>query len=385
MKYKLSDICEYAKGKRKVSVLDENTYISTENMLPNKSGITQAASLPAQEQIQAFMKNDVLVSNIRPYFKKIWYATFDGGCSNDVLVFRAKDGVSSKFLHYVLANDTFFDYSMATSKGTKMPRGDKKAIMEYEVPELSYEEQCKIASILEAIDEKICLNTAINKNLIQQSQALYSAWFELFLPFGGSMPSDWHIGALGDIATIKTTSFNPLKNPGVRLEHYSIPAYDEQHFPVFESSDNVKSNKYNLTENSVLASKLNPDTKRTWRPMCLTDHAVCSTEFIVFEANNNAHKDFLFSIIDSQSFSDWMCAHTTGSTNSRQRTTPSTTLEFKVHVAPDDVIDEFCASVTPMYDLISQNLLENQGLASLRDSLLPKLMSGEIGVSDIDL
>ena len=199
------------------------------------------------------------------------------------------------------------------------------------------------------------------------------------------MPSDWRIGTLGDIATIKTTCFNPLKNPGVMLEHYSIPAYDEQHFPVFESSDNVKSNKYILTKNSVLASKLNPDTKRIWRPMCLTDHAVCSTEFIVFEANNNAHKDFLFSIIDSQSFSNWMCAHTTGSTNSRQRTTPSATLEFKVHVAPDDVIDEFCASVTPMYDLISQNLLENQGLASLRDSLLPKLMSGEIDVSDIDL
>lgn len=165
MKYKLSDICEYAKGKIRVSALDENTYISTENMLPNKGGITKAASLPTQEQTQAFMKNDVLVSNIRPYFKKIWYATCDGGCSNDVLVFRTKDGVSSRFLHYVLADDTFFDYSMATSKGTKMPRGDKKAIMEYEVPELSYEDQCKIASILEAIDEKICLNTAINKNL----------------------------------------------------------------------------------------------------------------------------------------------------------------------------------------------------------------------------
>lgn len=165
MKYKLSDICEYAKGKIKVSALDENTYISTENMLPNKGGITEAASLPTQEQTQAFMKNDVLVSNIRPYFKKIWYATFDGGCSNDVLVFRAKDGVSSRFLHYVLADDTFFDYSMATSKGTKMPRGDKKAIMEYEVPELSYEDQCKIAGILEVIDEKIEINTYINKNL----------------------------------------------------------------------------------------------------------------------------------------------------------------------------------------------------------------------------
>ena len=169
------------------------------------------------------------------------------------------------------------------------------------------------------------------------------------------------------------------------LEHYSIPAYDEQHFPVFEPSDNVKSNKYVLTDNSVLASKLNPDTKRIWRPICLTDHAICSTEFIVFETNNSAHKDFLFSIIDSQSFSDWMYAHTTGSTNSRQRTTPSTTLKFKVPIAADDVINAFCTSVTPMYDLVSQNLQENQRLTSLRDSLLPKLISGEIDVSDIDL
>lgn len=165
MKYKLSDICEYAKGTIKVSALDKNTYISTENMLPNKSGITQAASLPAQEQTQAFMKDDVLVSNIRPYFKKIWYATFDGGCSNDVLVFRAKDGIDSRFLHYALADDSFFNYAMATSKGTKMPRGDKKAIMEYKVPKLSYEEQSKIAGILEVIDEKIEINAAINKNL----------------------------------------------------------------------------------------------------------------------------------------------------------------------------------------------------------------------------
>lgn len=165
MKYKLSDICEYAKEKIKISVLDENTYISTENMLPNKGGITQATSLPVQEHTQAFMKNDVLVSNIRPYFKKIWFATFDGGCSNDVLVFRAKKGINSRFLHYVLANDSFFNYSMATSKGTKMPRGDKKAIMAYEVPKLSYKYQVKIADILEIIDNKIELNKKINKNL----------------------------------------------------------------------------------------------------------------------------------------------------------------------------------------------------------------------------
>ena len=165
MKYKLSDLCEYAKGKIDVSSLDEYTYISTENMLPNKGGITKAASLPTTIQTQSYSAGDVLVSNIRPYFKKIWFAEYDGGCSNDVLVFRAKEGVSQRFLYYVLTDDTFFEYSMATSKGTKMPRGDKKAIMEYEVPDFSYEDQERIAGILEVLDSKIRLNTEINENL----------------------------------------------------------------------------------------------------------------------------------------------------------------------------------------------------------------------------
>ena len=165
MKYNLADICEYAKGKVDVATLDEETYISTENMTPNKGGITSASSMPTVTQTQAFIFGDVLVSNIRPYFKKIWFAEFDGGCSNDVLVFRAKNGVSKRFLYYVLADDSFFDYSMATSKGTKMPRGDKAAIMKYEVPDYSYEEQEKIAGILDVLDKKIQLNTKINENL----------------------------------------------------------------------------------------------------------------------------------------------------------------------------------------------------------------------------
>lgn len=165
MRYNLSDICNYSKDKIDVSVLDENTYISTENMIPNKGGITRASSLPTIAQTQAFLAGDVLVSNIRPYFKKIWFAEFDGGCSNDVLVFRAKDSVSKRFLYYVLADDTFFDYSMATSKGTKMPRGDKTAIMKYEVPDFIYEEQEKIAGILEVLDKKTKLNAEINENL----------------------------------------------------------------------------------------------------------------------------------------------------------------------------------------------------------------------------
>lgn len=165
MKYNLSNICEYTKDKIDIAVLDRDSYISTENMLPNKSGITIASSFPAASQAQAFFAGDVLVSNIRPYFKKIWFAKFDGGCSNDVLVLRAKKGVSKRFLYYILADDQFFAYSTATSKGTKMPRGDKTAIMKYEVPRLTYEEQEKISAILSVLDDKIELNNKINNNL----------------------------------------------------------------------------------------------------------------------------------------------------------------------------------------------------------------------------
>ena len=289
--------------------------------------------------------------------------------------------VLPKYLFYLMSQMDLDVYN----EGTTIPslRTETLNRLEFDIP--SIEKQKEVLSYLEPIDDKIQLNTEINKNLIEQAQSIYSAWFEQFLLSDGIMPSNWHIGTIRDIADITTNSFNPQKNPGVRLEHYSIPAFDEQHFPVFELSDNVKSNKYILTNNSVLASKLNPDTKRVWRPMCLSENAVCSTEFIVFESKDPEHKDFLFSIIDSQPFSDWMCAHTTGSTNSRQRTTPSTTLDFKIAVPPDDVVDEFCSTVAPMYDLISQNLLENQRFSSLRDQLLPKLMTGEIDVSNIDL
>ena len=165
MKSKLSDICRFVNGKVYVSGLDNSTYISTENMLPNKGGVTEATTLPNVDLTQIYQQHDVLVSNIRPYFKKIWFADQEGGCSNDVLVFRAKEGVDPGFLYYVLADDKFFSHATATSKGTKMPRGDKKSIMEYEVPDFDLDTQKKIASLLGNIDAKITVNSKINKNL----------------------------------------------------------------------------------------------------------------------------------------------------------------------------------------------------------------------------
>ena len=206
-----------------------------------------------------------------------------------------------------------------------------------------------------------------------------------FEPFGGVMPGKWCETVLRNIATISTKSINPLKHPELYLEHYSIPAYDEQHYPVFEYANEIKSNKYVLTKNSVMISKLNPATKRIWRPLCLSDNPVCSTEFIVYEAINPKYKDYIYSLIDSQSFSDYLCAHTTGSTNSRQRATPKTTLDFPCVLPADDTMSQFCGVVSPIYNQIGANLIENQRLAFLRDTLLPKLMNGEIDVSKVKI
>ena len=245
------------------------------------------------------------------------------------------------------------------------------------------EEQRKIVGLLKMLDGKIKQNTEINNNLTEQARSIYQSWFIDYEPFGRTMPLDWIPSSLGGVATMKTDSWSPSKNPETIVEHYSIPAYDEKHYPVFEIASGIKSNKYILTPDSVMISKLNPDTKRIWRPMCLSAHPICSTEFIVYEAKKAAQKDFVYSILDSAPFLNFLCSHTTGSTNSRQRATPKATLDFPIVLPPDSIIEEFCQIVSPMYDLISKNIIENQSLAKARDIMLPKLMNGELDVSDL--
>ena len=306
---------------------------------------------------------------------------------SSIAILRVDDTkVTSEFLYYTLKSPTVKkDVRDNYGSGSAIPRIVLKDFKRMPISFPSLKEQKKITNICVLLDEKIQLNNRINKNLEQQTQELFKAWFVTFETFCGKMPSSWSVAKLGDVATIKTNSFSPAKNPTVMLEHYSIPAFDEQKYPVFELASNVKSNKYILTDNSVMISKLNPGTKRVWRPMCISEFAVSSTEFIIFEANDPTYKDYVFSVIDSPAFSDWMCAHTTGSTNSRQRTTPSTTLEFQIALPTQEIVSDFCKIVTPMYDMIAQNTCENRKLTVFRDSLLPKLMSGELDVSNIEI
>lgn len=129
----LGEICCFSGSKINISDLSLETYYSTENMLPNKGGVTTAASLPATETTTACFEYDVLVSNIRPYFKKIFRAEKISGCSNDVMCFHPMDSKWNTLLYCILYDDKFFAYVMSGSKGTKMPRGDKKQIMKYTI------------------------------------------------------------------------------------------------------------------------------------------------------------------------------------------------------------------------------------------------------------
>lgn len=297
---------------------------------------------------------------------------------------RAKAGVvSPEYLYYLVKHNV--DILRKNTHGSVFDTitRDTFASIEVELPSIPV--QKKISTILSDIDDKIELNVAINNNLEQQAQALYKSWFIDFEPFGFTAPPEWQQSTLAQIADIKTDSWSPAKSSDTEVEHYSIPAFDEQHYPVFEAASAIKSNKYILSPESVMISKLNPETKRIWRPMCLSSLPVCSTEFIVYEAKKKGQRDYIYSIIDSIPFLHHLCSHTTGSTNSRQRATPKATLEFSFMLPADSVIEKFCGIVTPMYDMIASNIIENQSLAKTRDSLLPRLMSGELDVSDLDL
>lgn len=304
---------------------------------------------------------------------------FSGRC----LRVRPNTEVDPLYLYYFFCLEDTKQFVRNIAVGATMPSINTKLLGEVEVAYPSQTEQQKIVALLSALDDKIEINQKINDNLQQQAELLYHERFET--ADRSNLPVGWRIVRLGDVATISKKSFNPAKEPEMLLEHYSIPAFDEAHFPVFELSTAIKSNKFVVDNTCFMISKLNPTTKRVWKPYCLTENAVCSTEFIVYKANRQEITDFLYSVIDSSSFSDFMCSHVTGSTGSRQRTTPSDTLAFELILPTAEEIAEYQGIVSPMFEQIKCNAIENDELKRLRDSLLPKLMSGEIDVSSIQL
>jgi len=393
MSYKLEDICDYVKEKIDVSLIDENTYISTENMLPDKGGIIEASSLPSADKTQAFKKGDVLVSNIRPYFKKIWFSTFDGGCSNDVLVFRVKEGVSNRFLYYVLADDAFFSYSMSTAKGTKMPRGDKKALMKYDVPNISYEEQVKIASVLDVIDKKIIVNEEINDNLEEQALALFRQYFMDFAPYGGVAPSEWTEVSLDDVCTRITdgSHYSPADSPESPYPMYSVKDMETYGFnPTsckhISEEDFQKMQKGDCVPlfNDILVAKDGSYLKEIFICSEEKDEAILSS-IAIFRPNTSIiMPEILLYLLKQPSVrKDVGDNYVSGS--ALPRIVLKDFKKYRFMLPPMDEQQKIGSVLHAIRMQTKANIDEIQCLSSLRDALLPKLMSGELDISRLDI
>lgn len=167
----LKDVAEFQKKRISSDLLNNNNYISTENILQNFEGIQYSSSIPTNTNVIEYQKGDILLSNIRPYLKKVWFSDRKGGCSADVFVLRG-DKCDQHFLYYVIASDRFINYVMSGVKGVKMPRGDKSQMEKYAFSIPTNTEQRKIAKFLSMLDERIKLQNKIIEDLKKLKSAI---------------------------------------------------------------------------------------------------------------------------------------------------------------------------------------------------------------------
>ncbi len=153
----LGQVAAYSDTRIAATSVDAETFIGVDNLLPNQAGRTTSAYVPTTGNLAEYRQGDILIGNIRPYLKKIWLATNEGGCSGDVLAVRIADTYRSmltpEFLYRILSSDAFFAFNMKHAKGAKMPRGSKTMIMKYYVPIPTLGIQREIVKVLDTFTQ----------------------------------------------------------------------------------------------------------------------------------------------------------------------------------------------------------------------------------------
>jgi len=246
------------------------------------------------------------------------------------------------------------------------------------LPVPSYMRQCEIVESYRTITNRIALKRAENDNLEATAMSLYKSWFIDYEPFDlddEGLPVGWCKEKLNDKLSTSTQSINPQKMDCDFVWHYSIPAYDNEKLPSKDTPSSILSNKYIVPQNAILVSKLNPDTKRIWRSVPCFENAICSTEFIVFSTKEPTHRAFYYLLFNTGSFIDFLVSNATGSTNSRMRVKPASSLDFEFICPPNEVIDSFCRKVEPLLQKIEENHLEIRKLKELIPIAVAKMMS----------
>lgn len=387
---KLSSIAYYVTDKISSNDISLAEYVTTDCILQNKKGREIATNLPPQPCcLTRYQHGDVLIANIRPYLKKVWFADIDGGASSDVLVFRAKEGHSPSFLYAVLLQDSFFDYVMQGAKGSKMPRGDKEQILRYEMPTLSCSEE-SIGTFFLNLDKKIRLNEQINQNLEAMAKQLYDYWFVQFdfpdedgRPYkssGGKMvwneklkreiPKGWNVAKLTDEIELQygfpfsTDLFTEQVTsvPVVRIRDIldnSISAY---------TTEEVEE-RYLLQKQDLLIGMDGNFHINYW-----TDNvSYLNQRSVRLRAKNNSNVSIVQAKYDIQPYIKAKETRTKGSTVGHL--SDKDMKELYVLVCPNEKAREKLDSILSM---IVKNRNEVTFLIKQRNELLPLLMNGQI-------
>lgn len=372
----LQELCSYVKTKVETSNYSIEDYISTENMLPEKGGITIASSFPSGK-VTEFQENDILISNIRPYFKKIWRANRSGCCSNDVLCIRANNNVDAEFLYYLLSQDLFFAYVMSGANGSKMPRGDKQQIMNWEIEIPSEkEDQRRIASILSSLDRKIELNNKINADLEEMAQAIFKNWFVDFEPFKdgkfvdselGMIPEGWKVGTLGDFCNV----FTGKKNTNQAIEKGLYPFFSCAPEPL-ASNDAIFNGK------AIIIAGNGSYTGRTSFYNGGFDLYQRTYACTIREQDKENLMIFFYHMM-KQFFEPVKMGGTRGSSIPYIVMGDITQQKFPYS---EEWLIRFSNIANSMMDRKLRIDKENSRLSLLRDTLLPRLMSGELEVPE---
>ena len=368
--YKLGEIAKFISTKVSVQDVNLEDYVSTENMLVDKGGITTATNKPLNGTITKYYPNNILISNIRPYFKKIWYANKHGGCSNDVLCFDVDvDLVNSKYFYFLLSQDLFFEYVMLGSKGCKMPRGDKSHIMNWELSLPPLSEQKRIASILSSLDDKIDLLHRENKTLEAMAETLFRQWFI------EEAKEDWKKGKLGDEFEFimgQSPSGESFNEEGTGIPMYQGNADFGFRFPT-KRIFTTQPTKFAEINDTLISVRAPVGAQNMAIERCCIGRGVAAFRY----KNNSLFYSYTYYKLKSL-LNEIKQYNDNGTVFGSISKSDFENLDIAI---PDkDTILNFQKQVKPIDDKIINNNNEIQTLIQTRDGLLSRLMSGEVKI-----
>lgn len=283
-------------------------------------------------------------------------------------------GNDPRFVYYMLLAMDLKKYAT----GTTVPSLNRNHLDNIDVMLPSLNTQLQIVYILDSLDDKIELNQQINSNLLKLINVM----------FHKNYLADKRIKVskavkLSSIVRTKSNTFNPKKTSETLINHFSMPAFDVNRFPVVDVTSDIKSNKNVVEPFSILVSKMNPSVKRVWLPNTSKDLLnVASTEFLTFNADVPEMQAFVYSVVNDKRYQMYLEANTTGSTNSRQRVLPKVAYSYEIPYVKE-VAQQFGFQIVDIINMIKLNKEQNQCLTRLRNILLPKLLAGDIDLSNI--